>query len=131
MNKVSVTIKKWSLLFDKKKQLEEDIKGLVFQMEGLQQEILQQFANQEIKRMDVEKYTYYIRVDSYSRATDKDELIKWLGDREKIDLMTINAKTLTKFIKEIESTGDIVPDFIETYDKEKLVRKKTPIKTKE
>ena len=127
---LSDIIKAWSALKNLKDELNAKHKKIIDrmteEMTALASQIIKRYANEEIKSQVIGEFLYYMKVETYAKASGMRDLIKWLKSHrlESLVTETVSTQTLKKYVREIEKLGGVVPDCVNTYDEITLNRRK-------
>jgi len=102
-------------LRDQKDELEEKVKGLNAEIEGITQELIDDLISNESTGFNYKGFNFSLVVKEYPSAEPerKDELYKVMKEQGFEHLFTINTQTLGATLKELKANNDdIMPEWL-------------------
>lgn len=100
----------------RKHDLEEQVKGINAEIDGVQAELIQDLIDNESTGFNYKGYNFSLVVKEYPAAEPerKDELYTVMRERGFEDLFTINSNTLSATIKDLKENNDgVLPAWLE------------------
>jgi hypothetical protein len=123
-NTIVFLTKKFKEYYDLEKKLKAEMEEARATKEAWEEELLSKMLEEEVQNIKTADGMFYSREDTYANYDHarENEVFDWLHDtgNETLIRETINARTLTAWVKEQMEMGTDIPDFFNIVIKHRI-----------